>query len=84
MADSKPVTARPDLPLRGRTIIVTRASEQSGDLIVRLQALGATPIECPAISIAPLNDFTELDSAISQLESYEWVIFTSVNGVLTF
>jgi uroporphyrinogen III methyltransferase/synthase len=84
VADTKPVTARPDLPLRGRTIIVTRASEQSGDLIVRLQALGSTPIECPAISIAPLNDFTKLDSAISQLETYDWAIFTSVNGVLAF
>jgi uroporphyrinogen-III synthase len=70
-----------DLPLIGRRIAVTRAGEQAGDLIADLRALGATPVECPAISIAPLEDFAELDAAISRFETYDWVIFTSVNGV---
>ncbi len=81
MVDSRQVVAGPDLPLLGRRIAVTRAGEQAGDLITSLRALGAIPIECPAISIAPLLDFTQLDAAISQLESYDWVVFTSVNGV---
>ncbi|HEX8227843.1 MAG TPA: uroporphyrinogen-III synthase [Chloroflexia bacterium] len=81
MVDSRQVVAATDLPLLGRRIAVTRAGEQAGDLITSLRALGATPIECPAISIAPLLDFTELDAAISRLESYDWVVFTSVNGV---
>ncbi|MDQ5822637.1 MAG: uroporphyrinogen-III synthase [Chloroflexota bacterium] len=81
MVDSHQVVAGPDLPLLGRRIAVTRAGEQAGELITSLRALGATPIECPAISIAPLLDFTELDTAVSQLESYDWVVFTSVNGV---
>ncbi|HEX8598485.1 MAG TPA: uroporphyrinogen-III synthase [Chloroflexia bacterium] len=68
-------------PLLGRRIAVTRAGEQAVDLITSLRTLGATPIECPAISIAPLLDFTELDAAVSRLESYDWVVFTSVNGV---
>ncbi len=71
-------------PLAGRRIVVTRAGAQAGDLVARLLALGAEPIECPAISIAPLLDFTQLDKAIGNLKSYDWVIFTSVNGVAAF
>lgn len=72
------------LPLRGRRIVVTRAREQAVGLIKRLRDLGAEPLECPAISIAPLHDFVQLDAAISSLYSYDWVIFTSVNGVHAF
>jgi uroporphyrinogen III methyltransferase/synthase len=52
--------------------------------VQKLLALGAEPVECPAISIAPLEDFGELDAAIARLESYDWVVFTSVNGVEVF
>ena len=76
--------ATTSLPLQGRRIVVTRAREQAASLVEKLRALGAEPLECPAISIAPLEDFTELDAAISRLESYDWVIFTSVNGVDVF
>jgi hydroxymethylbilane synthase len=71
-------------PLQGRKIVVTRPQEQSAGLVARLRELGATPIECPAISIAPLRDPAPLDAAISHLETYDWVIFTSVNGVTHF
>lgn len=74
----------PALPLQGRKIVVTRAQEQSAGLVARLRELGAAPIECPAISIAPLRDPTPLDVAITQLGTYDWVIFTSVNGVVQF
>lgn len=84
ITDSGQVTERTGLPLAGRRIVVTRSVEQSRGLIMRLSALGATPIECPAISIAPLQDFAQLDAAISRLETYDWVIFTSVNGVAAF
>lgn len=72
------------LPLQGRRIVVTRAEKQSAGLVARLRELGATPVECPAISIAPLLDPAPLDAAISRLEAYDWVIFTSVNGVDAF
>ncbi|HYP19088.1 MAG TPA: uroporphyrinogen-III synthase [Chloroflexia bacterium] len=72
------------LPLQGRRIVVTRARKQAGGLVEELRALGAEPLECPAISIAPLEDFAELDAAIARLESYDWVVFTSVNGVEVF
>ncbi len=73
-----------ELPLLGRRIVVTRPREQAASLVRRLRELGAEPLECPAISVAPLQDFTELDAAISRLESYDWVVFTSVNGVRAF
>lgn len=69
-------------PLDGRRIVITRARAQSADLVARLIELGAEPVECPAISITPLRDPAPLDAAIARLETYDWVIFTSVNGVL--
>jgi uroporphyrinogen III methyltransferase/synthase len=64
--------------------VITRAREQSADLVERLIELGAEPVECPAITIIPLRDPAPLDAAISRLEIYDWVIFTSVNGVNHF
>ena len=72
------------LPLKGKRIVVTRAQEQSAGLVAQLQAAGAIAIECPAILIAPLDDTTQLDEAIARLEAYDWVIFTSANGVRAF
>jgi uroporphyrinogen-III synthase len=68
------------LPLDGKTIAITRAREQAGDLAERLRALGAEPVICPAIAIAPLEDTAPLDAAISRLGRYDWLIVTSVNG----
>lgn len=70
--------------LAGKRIVITRAREQSAALSDKLRQLGAEPVECAAISIAPLLDFAELDRAILDLAGYDWVIFTSVNGVEAF
>jgi len=67
--------------LAGRTILITRAREQSGEFASRLQDLGAEVIEFPTIEIVPPLSWEELDRAIDRLQSYDWVIFTSVNGV---
>jgi len=74
------------LPLRDKKILITRAKEQAGGLSERLRALGAEPIEFPTIAIAPLEDFSPLDCALKHLavSHYQWVIFTSVNGVRFF
>jgi len=72
------------LPLFGRTIIVTRASEQAGGFAARLRQSGARVIEWPTIAIRPASSFQALDEAIARLESYDWVSFTSVNGVRCF
>jgi len=72
------------LPLRGRRIVVTRAREQADALADRLRELGAEPIELPAIEIAAASDYGPLDRAIRELASYDWLIFTSANGVRAF
>jgi uroporphyrinogen III methyltransferase/synthase len=72
------------LPLFGLKIVVTRAAEQAGDLSDRLRALGADAIELPVISLGPPADPTPLDRAIENLAAYDWLIFTSVNGVRFF
>ncbi|HEX6288395.1 MAG TPA: uroporphyrinogen-III C-methyltransferase [Herpetosiphonaceae bacterium] len=68
-------------PLRGRRIIVTRAREQASALSARLREAGAQPIEYPVIAFAPPADWTPLDQALAKLDEYNWIIFTSVNGV---
>jgi len=68
-------------PLSGRRIAITRPAAQSRTLIAQLQALGAEPLVCPAIVIAPLADYSALDAAIARLAGYDWLIVTSVNGV---
>ena len=72
------------LPLFGRKIIVTRAREQAPELSDKLRALGADVIEFPVIEIQPAADTGPLDRAIEHLGDYDWLIFTSVNGVRFF
>jgi uroporphyrinogen III methyltransferase/synthase len=72
------------LPLFGRRIVVTRAREQADALAAHLTALGAGVIELPAIEIRPPADPGPLDRAIAELPSYDWLIFTSANGVRFF
>ena len=72
-------------PLFGQTVLVTRAREQASALTAQLETLGAACIEAPSIKIeAPTDDYAGIDAAISTLDTYEWVIFTSVNGVKHF
>lgn len=71
-------------PLFGRRIVVTRAREQADALGAKLRALGADVIEMPTIEIVPASDYGPLDRAITDLPSYDWLIFTSANGVRFF
>lgn len=68
-------------PLFGKSIVVTRARAQASDLVSRLSDLGAVCREIPAIRIIPEEDFSPIDNAISEISVYDWLIFTSVNGV---
>jgi uroporphyrinogen III methyltransferase/synthase len=72
------------LPLFGRTVVVTRPREQSAGMAAQLRELGANAIELPAIEIRPALDPFALDRAIEQLSGYQWLLFTSVNGVRFF
>ena len=71
-------------PLFGKRILVTRSREQASALSERLRELGAEPLEYPAIEIAPPKDMTPLNEAIARLSTYDWLIFTSANGVRAF
>ena len=70
--------------LSGKRILLTRARAQAGDLADRLAQRGAVPILFPTIEIAPLADFSRLDAVLANLVGYDWIIFTSVNGVKAF
>jgi uroporphyrinogen III methyltransferase/synthase len=72
------------IPLAGKRILITRARGQSAGFITDLRNLGAEVIEFPTIEIVPPISWRKLDQAIEQLESYDWIIFTSVNGVNFF
>ena len=73
-----------DKPLFGKRVLVTRSRTQASVLSQMLSAEGADPVEVPTIRIAPPKDYADLDRAIGKLESYQWAIFTSVNGVDNF
>ena len=73
-----------NLPLSGRRIVVTRAREQAGSLSARFRELGADAIEIPTIEIRPAAGTGPLDAAIARLADYDWLVFTSANGVRYF
>ena len=72
------------LPLFGQRIVITRDRSQAGDLAARLHAFGALAIELPTIEIRPPLDSEPLNCAIERLETYDWIVFTSANGVRRF
>jgi uroporphyrinogen-III synthase len=72
-------------PLAGKRVVVTRARAQASELSTMLRALGAEPVELPTIVIVPPEDsYAALDDTISSLQDYDWLVFTSVNGVEHF
>ena len=71
-------------PLFGKGVLVTRPRAQAPALSNLLAELGAEPIECPTLEIYPPDSWGPVDEAIQVLSSYDWVIFTSVNGVQAF
>jgi uroporphyrinogen-III synthase len=68
-------------PLAGLRIVVTRAPHQAAELAKPLAALGASVILLPVIDIAPPLDPAPLHDAILHIDRYDWIIFTSTNGV---
>ena len=72
------------MSLKGKTILTTRAASQSGALRAKFEAAGARVIEVPTIEIKPVDDWTDVDTAIADLGNYQWLIFTSANAVDLF
>jgi uroporphyrinogen III methyltransferase/synthase len=68
-------------PFFGQTIVVTRTRQQSSDLSRGLADLGAAVIEAPTIELEAPGEWSQVDEALERVEQYDWVIFTSANGV---
>ncbi len=71
-------------PLFGKRIVVTRARDQASKFLSELTRLGAECIEFPTIEIQAPESWIPIDRAIGALEGYQWLLFTSVNGVKYF
>lgn len=69
-------------PLQGVRVLITRAREQAEALAGPLRELGAEVIAIPTIEILPPQSFQPLDNALKKIQSYDWLILTSVNGVI--
>lgn len=74
----------PKRPLGGVRILITRAQAQSRSLAKKIRDLGGEPIYFPVIRIIPPRNPEPLDAALDRLSSFDWLAFTSVNGVKHF
>lgn len=75
---------RSRLPLAGRRIVVTRTREQASELTAQLAAKGADVMELPTIRIAPPSDRQDFAAAVVDSPHYDWLVFSSPNGVKKF
>lgn len=73
-----------DKSLAERTIVITRALAQSKEFAAELERYGARVVACPVIEITEPESYAPLDEAIENLYGYDWIVFTSVNGVAYF
>lgn len=68
-------------PLFGKQMLITRSASQAKNLVGLLEDQGAEVVEFPTIKISSLNEYKKLDLVIERLADYDWIIFTSPNGV---
>jgi uroporphyrinogen III methyltransferase/synthase len=71
-------------PLAGQRVVVTRSREQAAELSHELSERGAQVLELPVIKVVPPTDRQALADALLELNAYDWLVFTSVNGVASF
>ncbi len=71
-------------PLSGKRIVITRTRKQASALSSKLRALGAQVIELPTIRIEPPNDLRSFAELVQDAHIYDWIVFTSANGVEAF
>jgi uroporphyrinogen III methyltransferase / synthase len=86
MAESKTETSQAAAgqefkPLTGRTVVITRARAQAAEFAAELERYGARVVACPTIEIVEPESYLPLDEAIANLYGYDWLVFTSINGV---
>src|SRR5262249_51729451 len=68
-------------PLFGQTIVVTRTRQQASELSNELAELGANVIEAPTIELVPPANWSTIDHALAHASEFDWIIFTTANGV---
>ena len=71
----------PELSLSGRTVAVTRAETQLGEARRLFEAAGASVVDLPALVVTPPDEWGPLDDALSELDDFHWLVFSSGNGV---
>lgn len=71
-------------PLSGLRIVVARPREEAARSVAGLEAMGAEVLIAPTVEILPVEDSAPLDAAIDRLDVYDWLVFTSTNGVRIF
>lgn len=88
LEDEKPMTqsiaATAEKSLAGRSVLVTRTGEQSVEMTARLEAAGAKVMHAPMIALTAPDSWDAIDEAIRKINQYDWIIFTSTNGVKFF
>lgn len=73
-----------DKPLQNKRIVITRDKDQAAELIKSLETNGAECLVFPTIKISPTDNWTECDKALQEINEYDWIIFSSANGVRYF
>lgn len=73
-----------ELPLKGKTVVITRTIEQSKESALALTSLGANVIIVPTLEIVPPGDWSRFDSVVAHPEKIDFIIFTSVHAVEMF
>ncbi|MGI9166242.1 MAG: uroporphyrinogen-III synthase [Pyrinomonadaceae bacterium] len=82
LSSRTPIESQPETkPLASRTVVITRARAQADEFVAELEHYGARIIICPTIEISEPESYERLDEAIDHLFGYDWLVFTSVNGV---
>lgn len=71
-------------PLFGRTVLITRPRHQADDLVHRIEERGGAAVLLPAVEIAEVDDWGPVDAALDRLAHFDWLVFTSSNGVEAF
>lgn len=70
-----------DRPLFGQVIGITRPEDQADDAASQAYQLGALPVMLPTIEIRPPEDWAAVDSVLKRLDEFDWIVWTSANGV---
>ncbi len=83
-ASQHSLLSQPQRPLAGVRVMVTRSSDQQDELCDKLARLGAETIRQPAIRVTAPDDLQAVDNTIQRLGEYDWIVFSSTNGVNFF